>query len=173
MDEIEYTILDAIHDITETDRSFFNVVRFLDGTTRNHIVAAHLRNTALAYQTLRMHMTGYRQRNIVMQVPLGLIDPSGSLMRNFLEPVPVIPTAREIGRATESVVVDDTVCTICQESVVNATRLSVCGHCFHSQCIEEWFTMNARCPVCRHDVRDLQLIPSNNTNDNRVHANQE
>ena len=28
-----------------------------------------------------------------------------------------------------------------------------CGHLFHSQCIEQWITVNARCPVCRKRLR--------------------
>lgn len=29
----------------------------------------------------------------------------------------------------------------------------VCGHVFHSKCLEEWLRRNATCPNCRHPVR--------------------
>ena len=179
MDEGEYTVLEAVRDLTQTDRAFFNVVRFLDGNTRNHIVAAHMRNTSQAYTLLRMFLSNQQRavhtENIVMNIPLNsILDPSGNFMRNFLDPVPVIPTAEQIEAATETHIgTTDTVCAICQENVTCATRIRACGHCFHGQCIAEWFTMNTRCPICRHDVRDLRNVRSTTHNDNRVYSDEE
>lgn len=175
----DYSVLDAIRDITLTDRAFFNVVRFLDGNTRNHIVAAHLRNTSQMTALLRQFMASQprevHRENIVMNIPLNSIfDPSGNFLRNFLDPVAVVPSSEQIQVATENwVTVTDTVCAICQENVSCATRIRHCGHCFHSQCIHEWFTMNTRCPICRHDIRDLRLDRSRSNNDNRVHTDEE
>lgn len=175
----DYSVLDAIRDITLTDRAFYSVVRFLDGNTRNHIVAAHMRNTSQMTAVLRQFMASQhreeRRENIVMNIPLNSIfDPSGNFLRNFLDPVPVVPTQEQIQTATENhIMATDTTCAICQEQVTCATRIRHCGHCFHSQCIHEWFTMNTRCPICRHDIRDLRLDRSRNTNDNRVHSDEE
>ncbi len=177
--ESGYSALDAIRDITHTDRAFFNIVRFLDGNTRNHVVAAHIRNTSQMTAALRQYMTSQRneerRENIVMNIPLNSIfDPSGNFLRNFLDPVVVVPTPEQIRVATENhIQATDTTCAICQEVVSCATRIRHCGHCFHSQCIHEWFTMNTRCPICRHDIRDLRLNRSNTTNDNRVYSNEE
>jgi hypothetical protein len=180
--EGDYSVLDAIRDITLTDRAFFSIVRFLDGNTRNHIVAAHMRNTSQMTTALRQFMASERQEarreNIVMNIPLGnltgLLDPSGNFMRNFLDPVPVIPTQEQIRAATENhIMAADTTCAICQDTVPCATRIRACGHCFHSQCIQEWFTMNTRCPVCRHDIRDLRDADATNHNDNRVYTDEE
>lgn len=177
--EGDYSVLDAIRDITLTDRAFFSIVRFLDGNTRNHIVAAHLRNTSQMSMVLRQFMATQqreeRRENIVMNIPLNSIfDPSGNFLRNFLDPVPVVPTQEQIQAATENhIMTTDTTCAICQEAVSCATRIRHCGHCFHSQCIAEWFTMNTRCPICRHDIRDLRLDRSRNTNDNRVYTDEE
>lgn len=179
MADDEYTLLDAIRDLTETDRAFFNMVRFLDGSTRNHIVAAHLRNTNQFGLILRNYLAReqapIRTENIVMNIPLSsILDPSGTFMRNFMEPVPVVPTREQIVAATENhIQVTDVTCAICQEAVSCATRLRACGHSFHSQCIHEWFSVNTRCPICRHDIRSLH--PSNATthNDNRVHTDEE
>lgn len=177
--EGDYSILDAIRDITQTDRVFFNVVRFLDGNTRNHIVAAHMRNTnqmiTLLRQVVDSQPREVRRENIVMNIPLNSIfDPSGNFLRNFLDPVPVVPSREQIQAATENHIQEtETICAICQENVTCATRIRHCGHCFHSQCIHEWFTMNTRCPICRHDIRDLRLDRSRNSNDNSMHTDEE
>ena len=178
MEENEYSMLDAIRDITLTDRAFFSMIRFLDGNTRNHIVAAQLRNTNQAYQLLRTYIIRPPvQDSVVMNIPLGnIFDPSGNFMRQFMEPVPVIATPAQVRSGTQILTAStpDTTCSICQEDIVGThTRIRACNHPFHSQCIREWFTMNTRCPVCRHDVRDLR--PDNDTtiNDNRMHTDEE
>lgn len=174
---MEDSVLDLIRDLTQTDRAFFSMIRFLDGNTRNHLVAAHMRNTSQAYALLRMYLSQARQQpeSIVMNIPLNsILDPSGNFMRNFLDPVPVVPTRDQIVAATENHVgVTDQTCAICQEGVTCATRIRACGHCFHSQCIHEWFSMNTRCPICRHDIRDLRRGNVTTNNDNRVHTDEE
>jgi hypothetical protein len=176
-DDEQYSVLDAIRDLTMTDRAFFSTVRFLDGGSRNHIVAAHLRNTSYAFAILRNLSSQPRQHTerLVMNIPLNtLLDPSGNFMRNFLDPVAVVPTREQIAAAVDTHVnVADTNCAICQENVECATRIRHCGHAFHGQCINEWFTMNTRCPVCRHDIRDLQPGASSSTNDRGVHSDEE
>ena len=180
----EYSVLDAIRDLTESDRAFFGIVRFLDGNTRNHIVAAQMRNTNTAYQLLRMFITNPPHREtMVMNVPLSeLLDPSGNLMRNFMEPVPIVPTPSQVLSGTEIVTVapPDTQCSICQEDVTSVhTRIHHCGHRFHQLCIRQWFEVNPRCPVCRHDIRerrerrDLHSSASSTNNDNSMYPDEE
>ena len=42
------------------------------------------------------------------------------------------------------------VCPICLDEFQEKKMIKInCGHLFHSQCIEQWITVNARCPVCR------------------------
>ena len=158
--EDEDSVLDVLREIFETERVFYGTVRFLEGQTRNHIVAAQLRNTAVALQILRMFMDRPAQpQSLVMN-----IDLSGNVLRNFLDPVPVVATRDQIADATETgVAVTNTNCAICQESVTSATRLRACGHCFHSECIDQWLGMNTRCPVCRHDIRQAYASPARST----------
>ena len=173
---MEDSVLDLIRELTQTDRAFFSMIRFLDGNTRNHLVAAHMRNTSQAYALLRLYLSqSNRTESIVMNIPLNsILDPSGNFMRNFLDPVPVVPTRDQITAATENHVgVTDQTCAICQEGVTCATRIRACGHCFHSQCIHEWFSMNTRCPICRHDIRDLRRGNTTTNNDNRVYSDEE
>lgn len=150
-------VLDVLHEILETERAFYNMYRFMDHGSRNHLFAAHIRNTSSALAILRLFMSQPQQTTMVMNIPLNL-DLSG----NFFDPVPVVPTQDEITAAVETHqgVPANTTCSICQDEVTCATRIRACGHNFHGDCITQWFQVNPRCPVCRHDIRDLQ--PANN-----------
>jgi predicted Zn-ribbon and HTH transcriptional regulator len=164
--EDEDTVLDILHEILETERTFYGTVRFLDGQTRNHIVAAQLRNTSVALQILRSFMDRPAQpQSLVMN-----IDLSGNILRNFLDPVPVVATPAQLAAGTETnVVMEHETCSICREAVTVGTRLRHCGHCFHSDCINEWLGVNTRCPVCRHDIREpgRRRVYSNNPDDHQ------
>jgi hypothetical protein len=144
----------------------------LDGQHRTHVVAAHQRNVSLALGLLRDYMRAPASMTITVPIPVGAMDLSG----NFFDPVPVVPTPAQIRAATDlHVAVQDQNCAICQEPVECATRIRQCGHCFHSGCIGEWFSMNPRCPVCRHDIR-LQVSPRRETNvpqSDRMHSDEE
>lgn len=162
MDGSEIDVLDIIQEIMETERSFHNIVRFLDGSTRNQLVSAQLRNTNSAMALLRQYMQSDARQQLVVNIPLQM-DASG----NFFDNVPVVPTREQINAAVDNHVnTPEGVCSICQESVTCSTRIRACGHCFHSDCIRQWFTMSPRCPMCRLDIRE-----ANQTNDNRLHTN--
>lgn len=151
MSDRELDVLDIVHAMLETDRTFYGITRFLDAGTRNHIIAAHMRNNNTLITLLRNYMAQPAVTNMVLNIPIRT-DISG----NFFDPVAVTPTREQILAATEQhVYIPDTTCSICQEQVECATRIRACGHCFHSDCISQWFTMNTRCPMCRHDIRDL------------------
>jgi hypothetical protein len=172
-DRDEIDILDVVQDLLQLERTFYGTIRFFDGASRSHLVAAHMRNTSGIINILRQYMTQpNRVTNMVLNIPLGQMDLSG----NFFDPVIVAPSQQQITAATERHVnIPDTNCAICQDSVTCATRIRACGHCFHPQCIDQWFTMNPRCPVCRHDIRDnLQTPRRQDTNESRrMHSDQE
>ena len=167
----ERDVLDVLHDVMETDRSFYSILRFLDAGTRNQLVAAHMRNSHTMLGIVRQYMTS--SPSVTISIPIHGVDASG----NFFDPVPVVPSDAQINAAVDRHVgvPAETTCSICQESVSRATRIRHCQHCFHEACIREWFSQNPRCPMCRHDIRDLQ--PSRrvvNTNEGlRVHADEE
>jgi hypothetical protein len=143
-------VLDVLQDILETDRSFHQTIQILGGNTRNHLVAAHMRNSSVAMSILRHILLHPQQTTVVMNIP---IDASG----NFFDPVPVAPSPEQITAATTVLAASpDTNCAICQEDIIIATRIRACGHSFHGACLDQWLQMNPRCPVCRHDIRNLQ-----------------
>ena len=41
-------------------------------------------------------------------------------------------------------------CGICLENTTGKSRcLPKCGHFFHKDCIDQWFLINSKCPMCR------------------------
>ena len=59
---------------------------------------------------------------------------------------------------------DEPECSIClegfqadgeQRSKRKVVRFQQCGHFFHGECIDRWFTENTSCPMCRRDVLDI------------------
>ena len=158
-------VLDVLQGMLQTDRTFYSTIRFLDGQTRSHIVAAHLRNNSQMLGIVRMFMA---HPPVTATLTLSM-DASG----NFFDPVPVVPSAEQIEAATERPFQPpgDTNCSICQESIQTGTRLRSCRHVFHDACIDQWLQLNPRCPVCRHDVRDLQpqFVIRRNAESDRLH----
>lgn len=80
---------------------------------------------------------------------------------NFMAPVLVRPSEEQItaGSRLDFVgALTDNQCAICQagfEIGEERRTLSYCDHEFHRACIDPWFQQNVHCPVCRHDVRDM------------------
>ena len=140
-------VLDVLQGMLQTDRAFYSTIRFLDGQTRNHIVAAHMRNNSAMLAILRVFIA---QPPATATLTISM-DTSG----NFFDPIPVVPTPQQIAAATERDVEmpEDTNCAICHEALHTGVRLRGCLHNFHDQCIDQWLNMNTRCPVCRHDIR--------------------
>lgn len=74
---------------------------------------------------------------------------------NFTDPVPVVPTQAQIDSSLENIPSTTSNCAICQDSISSGgCKIRQCGHVYHQSCILSWFGMNARCPVCRHDIRE-------------------
>lgn len=96
----------------------------------------------------------------------GILDQIANLITRAAEPVLVTPTAQQIDRATTIRVPysteegDSHACAICQEpfndgqTIRPLREIIQCEHAFHQTCIDQWFTRNVRCPVCRFDIRE-------------------
>lgn len=73
----------------------------------------------------------------------------------FSDPVVVRPNQLQIDSALQTVENSSATCAICQDSVsFDGVKIRHCNHEFHRSCISNWFAINVRCPVCRHDIRD-------------------
>jgi hypothetical protein len=156
--------LELVRDVLETSRTFYQTIRYLDGHTRNQVVALHERNANLALTIINRWIQQPVRTTMVMNFP---IDLSGS----FMDPISVFPTEAQVTAATETRSnLVDTQCSICQETTTSGLAIRHCGHCFHSTCIQQWFTLNPRCPVCRYDIRDFQPNALVEPNDHSVHS---
>ena len=84
---------------------------------------------------------------------------------NDLENVVVRPNNNQIRNATQVLEYNTNSftqrqCPITLESFVagqEIRRINYCGHIFDNTSLIEWFERNVRCPVCRHDIRDMHL----------------
>jgi hypothetical protein len=116
-----------------------------------------------------------------------------TLLNAFLEPVPTYPGTLQVEIATRNVRYGDIVspintsCPISLERFTDndiVTIICYCGHIFMAAEIQNWFTSNCRCPVCRYDIREYRAtdiinhandIPNNapitNMEDNHVQVN--
>ena len=156
-------VLDVLIQMLDVDRTFYTTIRYLEGSTRSNIVAAHERNRGGIIGVLRQYMASPSVSTMVVNFPPGSAS-------NFFDSVPVVPTPTQIANGVEThVLIPESMCSICQESLTNATRIRACGHCFHHACITQWFSMNPRCPMCRHDIRD-GLRTSSSTSSNESHS---
>lgn len=172
-EQFEVDELDVMHAIAEADKIAFQSLRLVETPHRARIIHQYLNNSSRLIETLREHIRRPAITRMVVNVPLNM-DISG----NFFDPVAIVPTQQQIQRAVEQVsATPETTCSICQETITSTmSRIRHCRHCFHSECISQWFTMNARCPMCRHDIREsaLETTTSQTNNESgRMHSDEE
>ena len=48
-------------------------------------------------------------------------------------------------------------CIICLDDVETEWRKLECQHQYHKQCIEDWITINAKCPLCMKNINDSPI----------------
>lgn len=99
---------------------------------------------------------------------------------NFFQNVPVAPTEEQINRASSTLVYNSdeplqhNSCPITIENFEDGESVMIlnhCGHAFREDAIRNWFSNNVRCPVCRHDIRNVSTLRNthvNNTNNTSV-----
>lgn len=64
------------------------------------------------------------------------------------------PGKRDYGNAT--VDEDEATCIICLQDYADGTDIRVlsCGHHFHKDCADQWFKIQATCPLCVRSISD-------------------
>ena len=93
--------------------------------------------------------------------------------------VVVHPTQEQITRATREVQFSEIDnpqnirCPISQQDFSlndRVTQINHCGHIFYPDQINTWWRSNVRCPVCRHDIREVQeeTGTSNSSNEESI-----
>jgi len=123
--------------------------------------------SSVIFETNQIHPNNATPSDFLHAINLmsGLIGiPTGATANaipqtDFMEPIPVRPTAEQIQSATAIEIIDseEEMCAICQDTLEagrEALNLIACDHRFHSGCISTWFMSHVVCPVCRNDIRD-------------------
>jgi hypothetical protein len=146
-------ILDTLDTLLQTERTFYQSIRILQGGRRETIIDTHQRNTAVLLGIIRSYMA---VESPLYSVRYNVTVPN-TLPPGWNDPVVVHATPEQILAATETATPQDDSgnCAICQETLTTpATRIRHCGHSFHTTCISEWFSRSVHCPNCRHDIRN-------------------
>lgn len=152
MEDIDTSLMTIIEGLVDARSNFFqaDTLRELDWNVRGNVASRFMTNELLLLEVAnRVYMTSNQTRHaattlITLSVPT-----------SFMNPVTVTATQTQIDAALEDNPNVTGNCSICQEAITHdGTRLRHCGHAHHRSCIDNWFTMSVRCPVCRHDIRD-------------------
>jgi len=67
----------------------------------------------------------------------------------------VVPTGFELTLAQDEDEPSQGTCAVCLEHIEIGQwykRLPMCAHCFHADCIDQWLSTRATCPVCRQEI---------------------
>ena len=97
-------------------------------------------------------------------------NPMERFITNFLNtPIinnnlrPITPTSEQINNASRLVrydFIENPSSEICSISLLEfngndqVRQILYCGHIFHENSLQEWFTRNTVCPLCRYDIRN-------------------
>uniref|UniRef100_A0A6C0J2Y7 RING-type domain-containing protein n=1 Tax=viral metagenome TaxID=1070528 RepID=A0A6C0J2Y7_9ZZZZ len=144
-------ILNMMRDILETDRFFYQAANGLSESARARVLLSSSRNTGMMMDLLHRVLTMNNQ-SVTTSVPLFTM--SIPIPETF-EDVPIVATPAQINHAIIAGTHVESVCAVCQETVGEGCSLRKCAHSFHTNCIRSWFSMSARCPVCRDDIREV------------------
>ena len=56
-----------------------------------------------------------------------------------------------------SIQTEEKECIICLDDVKTEWRQLECQHQYHKQCIEDWITIRATCPLCMKNINDSPI----------------
>ena len=154
---MEEQILSILEGLIESRNTFFarTIDRFRP-TSRDGAF-----NRFLTSETLLLDLASRIYTTHVAPPPPSLvINIPANFMDGFSDPVPVVPTSAQITQNVESIDIGipatQMQCAICQDNILNTgSRIRQCGHTYHPECLTSWLSMSVRCPVCRHDIREV------------------
>ena len=151
----EEAILNIIQELISSRNNFLTsqTLRALNWNDRTSIVSRFMTNELCLLEVAnRVYSNHIYNRLFSTATYVTLNMPN----RSFSDPVIVTASQLQINNALESVSDNSGNCAICQDAITtNGVRLVFCRHAFHRSCVLEWFGMSVRCPVCRHDIREV------------------
>lgn len=131
--------------------------RNVNARARPGLMSRFLMNEVLYIELLNRILQSHVRSQLATAV-LTITIPQTTTGANFTDPVLVIPTQEQIDNAIEDIESSTTDCAICQDAISSdGCRIRSCQHVYHKNCLLDWFALNVRCPVCRHDIREDQV----------------
>jgi hypothetical protein len=104
---------------------------------------------------------------------ISTLEEISNFLNNFLNTnVTIRPTQQQIDNSSRVVRYSDInnplseTCPISLDSFNQddmVRQILPCGHIFHQEQFNEWFSSHVRCPVCRYDIRDYGTLSRRNT----------
>ena len=59
-------------------------------------------------------------------------------------------------------------CIICLDDIETEWRKLECQHQYHKQCIEDWITIRAICPLCMKNINDSPIMVIQHINNSQI-----
>jgi hypothetical protein len=151
---MEEQILSILEGLIESRNTFF--ARTLEIFSSPDVAY----NRFLASELSFINLANRIYTNRVAPPPSLVINIPSNFMDNLSEPVVVVPSGAQIAQNVETIDIGipatQMQCAICQDTILNTgSRIRQCGHTYHPECLTSWLSMSVRCPVCRHDIREV------------------
>lgn len=155
MDREEPNVLSMIEELISGRNEFLSgdFVRRVPFHNRAGLLSRYMTNEIMYLEMInRIHTHNTYLQNAVA----GLLTLNISSSRSvFFNPVTISPTQTQINASLQNYPNITSNCAICQDAISSGgCRIRQCGHVYHRTCIENWFSMSVRCPVCRYDIRE-------------------
>jgi hypothetical protein len=155
--EMLYDIRANISDLqTNNINNMQNIYNYPNIISHNNNNNTGTRNTSTNTTTSTSQANNLIERFITNLFNTPIIN--NSQINNNLRPTP-----EQINNASRLVRYDvienpsSEMCTISLQEFNDADQVRqilYCGHIFHENSLQEWFTRNTVCPLCRYDIRD-------------------
>lgn len=155
---MEDRFLDVLENLIDGRNSvLLRMGRNVNARARPGLMSRVLMNEVLYIEILNRILQSHVRSQLATTV-LTITLPQTTTGANFTDPVLVIPTQEQIDNAIEDIESSTTDCAICQDVISSdGCRIRSCQHVYHKNCLLDWFALNVRCPVCRHDIREDQV----------------
>jgi hypothetical protein len=149
-------ILEILHEMVRGRNSFLSdrTIRSIPFLYRSPLISRYMQNESRFTELISHMYVNNLNRTVAAQtlITLSFPDPMPS---GFTDAVIVRPNQQQLQSSLQDCPPTTSSCAVCQEVLSSgACVIRQCAHVFHRSCIENWFLMSVRCPVCRYDIRE-------------------
>lgn len=149
-------ILAVLQDMVRGRNIFLcdRMIRSVPFMYRSALISRYMQNESRFMNLLTQMYTNSINRSAAAQTLITLRFPE-QFPAGFADNILVRPNQDQLQRNLQDCPSTTSSCAVCQEAISSgACLIRQCAHVFHRSCIESWFSMSVRCPVCRYDIRE-------------------